>query len=133
MFVLNGVQLFPSMKSIAVAEGEEAKKAAIDQLLEGLVLLEEAFEKCSKGKPFFGGDQIGYLDIAFGCFLGWLKVTEKMNGAKFLDESKAPKLVKWSERFCQDPAVSGVMPETEKLAEAAKVIVARLRAAPPPK
>lgn len=121
------------MRSIAVTQGEEARKAVIDQVVEGLVLLEEVFEKCSKGKAFFGGNQIGYLDIALGSFLAWLKVTETMNGAKLLDEAKTPKLVKWAERFCQDPAVSGVMPETDKLAEVAKVIVAKMRGAPPPK
>ncbi|ONI30655.1 hypothetical protein PRUPE_1G264800 [Prunus persica] len=60
----------------------------------GPVLLEEAFEKTSKGKDFFSGDKIGYLDIAFGCFLGWLRVTEKMNGVKLLDETKTPGLPK---------------------------------------
>ncbi|CAL8994411.1 unnamed protein product [Prunus brigantina] len=84
---------------------------------EGLVLLEEAFEKINKGKDFFSGDKIGYLDIAFGCFLGWLRVTEKMNGVKLLDETKTPGLAKWAHKFCADAAVKDVMPETEKLAE----------------
>ena len=121
------------MRGIATAQGVEAKKAVVDEVVEGLVLLEEAFVKCSKGKPFFGGDQIGYLDIAFGCFLAWLRVTEKLNGITLLDEAKTPGLVKWADRFCQHPAVNGVMPETEKLAEFAKILIAKMRGANPPK
>ena len=116
-----------------VAQGEEAKKVLIDQVTEGLVLLEEVFEKCSKGKAFFGGDQIGLIDIAFGCYLGWLKVTEKLSGLKLLDEAKTPGLVKWAERFCADGAVKGVMPETEKLVEFSKFLQAKMSGAPPKK
>ncbi|XVE84933.1 hypothetical protein DITRI_Ditri17bG0051500 [Diplodiscus trichospermus] len=124
---------FPTMKTIGLAQGEDARKAVIPQLEEGLVLLEEAFGKCSKGKPFFGGDQIGFQDIAFGCFLGWLRVTEKMNGAKLLSEDKTPALLEWAHRFCSDAAVKDVMPETDKLAEFSKMIMAKMRAAATPK
>jgi len=128
------MQFFPTMRGIAAAQGEEARKALVEQVGEGLALLEEAFGKCSKGKAFFGGDRIGFLDIAFGCFLGWLRATEKMNGVKLLDEAKTPGLVKWADRFCADGAVKGVMPETEKLMEFAKVLMAKMRGAgAPPK
>ncbi|KAK9192002.1 hypothetical protein WN943_020618 [Citrus x changshan-huyou] len=108
---------FSALRDIGSANGAEAKKAAIEQLIEVLVLLEDAFVKCSKGKAFFGGNQIGFLDIAFGSYLGWLRVTEKMNEVKLLDEVKTPGLFKWAERFCADAAVKDVMPETDKLAE----------------
>ena len=127
------MQWFPTVRGIATAQGVEAKKAVVDEVVEGLVLLEEAFVKCSKGKPFFGGDQIGYLDIAFGCSLAWLRVIEKFNDIKLLDQAKTPELVKWAERFRQHPAVNGVMPETEELAEFAKILIAKTRSANPPK
>lgn len=111
------MQWFSALRDIGSANGAEAKKAAIEQLIEVLVLLEDAFVKCSKGKAFFGGNQIGFLDIAFGSYLGWLRVTEKMNEVKLLDEVKTPGLFKWAERFCADAAVKDVMPETDKLAE----------------
>ncbi|XWS22513.1 hypothetical protein CRYUN_Cryun29cG0042600 [Craigia yunnanensis] len=120
---------FPSIRTIGIAQGEDARKAAIAEVEEGLVLLEEAFGKCSKGKPFFGGDQIGYLDIAFGCFLAWLRVTEKLNGIKLLTEAKTPALLKWADRFCSDAAVKDVMPDTEKLAEFGKMVIAKMRGA----
>lgn len=58
------------MKGLQNAEGEEAKATALEQVVEGMMLLEDAFVKCGKGKDFFGGDTIRYLDIAFGCLLG---------------------------------------------------------------
>ncbi|XP_021293123.1 glutathione S-transferase U17-like isoform X2 [Herrania umbratica] len=124
---------FPSIRSIGMAQGEDARKTAIAQVEEGLVLLEEAFGNCSKGKPFFGGDQIGYLDIAFGCFLAWLRVTEKISGIKLLSEANTPALLNWADRFCSDAAVKDVMPDTEKLAEFGKMVIAKMRGAAPPK
>ncbi|KAM7484310.1 hypothetical protein LguiA_000319 [Lonicera macranthoides] len=123
-------KFFPSMSGIAKAEGEEARKAAIELFGEGLVLLEDAFVKCSKGKSFFGGDKIGYLDIALGSFLAWLRVTEKMNHVSLLDETKTPSLSKWADDFCSDAAVKDVMPETDKLAEVAKMLLAKFKSPP---
>jgi len=125
------MQFFPTVRGILAAQGEEAIKAVLEQLAEGIALLEEAFGKCSKGKAFFGGDGIGFLDIAFGCFLGWLRATEKMSGVTLLDGAKTPGLVIWADRFCADGAVKGVMPEPEKLVEFSKVLVAKMRGAPP--
>ena len=122
------VQWFPSMSKIARARGEEEKKATIKLVQEGLVLLEDAYTKCSKGKMFFGGEKIGFLDIALGCFLGWLRVTEKAHKVKLIDEAYSPGLVKWAESFCADAAVKDVMPETDKLYEFSKVLMAKMRA-----
>ncbi|KAF8378366.1 hypothetical protein HHK36_029705 [Tetracentron sinense] len=122
---------FASIQDIArgLLEGE-AKKAAIEQMSLGLILLEEAFEKCSKGKGYFGGEKIGYIDIALGSLLGWIKVMEKMLGVKLIYEAKAPGLVGWAERFCEDSAVKEVMPEIEKLEEVAKLLHAMFKAPP---
>ncbi|KAK9140644.1 hypothetical protein Scep_010325 [Stephania cephalantha] len=113
-------KFFPSLVGIAKAEGPEAKAEALEQAKAGLELIEKAFKDCSKGGEFFNGDQIGYLDIAFGCYVGWIRVTESMHGFKLFDEEKTPRLVAWSERFCAHEAVKDVMPETEKLIELLK-------------
>ncbi|EHA8587059.1 Glutathione S-transferase U17 [Cocos nucifera] len=120
---------FPSVSAISRAQTEEAKAEAVEQVFAGLKLLEEAFQKCGKGKGFFGGDTIGYVDIALGCFLAWLKATEKMTGIKFFDEAKTPLLAQWVERFCADVAVRGVMPETDKMVEFAKMLQTKFKAA----
>ncbi|KAK9116706.1 hypothetical protein Sjap_015653 [Stephania japonica] len=78
---------------IAKAQGPEAKAESLEQAKAGLELIEKAFKERSKGGEFFNGDQIGYLDIAFGCYVGWIRVTESMHGFKLFDEEKTPGLV----------------------------------------
>lgn len=120
---------FPPMQSIITVEGEDERKPYFEVLEEVVEKMEEAFKKCSKGKPFFGGDRIGYLDIAFGSFLGWLSVIEHEYERKVLIEEKAPSLVKWAERFASDPAVKGLIPETERLVKLSKALQIKWRAA----
>ncbi|XVE84934.1 hypothetical protein DITRI_Ditri17bG0051600 [Diplodiscus trichospermus] len=71
----------------------------------------------SKGKAFFGGDKIGYLDLAIGCFLAWIQVIEKFSEKKLLDEAKTPCLLEWADRFSSHAAVKDALPEADKLAE----------------
>ncbi|KAK3027851.1 hypothetical protein RJ639_041485 [Escallonia herrerae] len=118
------VKALKDVKLILFARGDEAKKAAIQETQEGLALLEAAFVKCSKGKAYFGGDSIGYIDIALGCLLGWLEVGEEVANVKFLDESKTPVLVGWAKKFRLHDAAKEVIPEAEKLMETVKMIQA---------
>ncbi|RAL47548.1 hypothetical protein DM860_011286 [Cuscuta australis] len=118
---------FPSMRGIAFAQSEEAKREAIKQVEEGLAVLEGAFHSCSKGKKFFGGDTIGLVDIALGSNIGWVRVTEELNAFKLLDEAKLPGLAKWEHDFCEDDAVKEIMPSTEKLSEFAKMVFANMK------
>ncbi|KAF7809209.1 glutathione S-transferase U17-like [Senna tora] len=97
-----GPKWFFSLKNILGCEDDEARKTYFEEVEEGLVRMEDALEKCSKGKAFFGGDQIG---------------------------SKTPALVKWAENFGSDPNVKGLLPETEKLMEFAKLLQAKWKEA----
>ncbi|KAK1324308.1 Glutathione S-transferase U17 [Acorus calamus] len=121
---------FPSLTRIFKAHTNEAKAETIGQVLEGMKLLEEAFEKCSKGKEFFNGETIGYLDITLGCYMGWLRAAEIMGGLNLLDKEKTPKLAAWADKLCSNEVVKEVMPETEKLIEYDKMLLAKL-AQPP--
>ncbi|CAA7395315.1 unnamed protein product [Spirodela intermedia] len=56
-----------------------------------------------------------------------------MSGLKILDGDKFPQLAAWADRFCAEEAVKGVMPETDKLAEFAKTLMMKLKAASPAK
>ncbi|KAK1290068.1 Glutathione S-transferase U17 [Acorus calamus] len=115
---------FPYLIEMAKAKTDEAKKVATEKVLEGLKLLEEAFEKCSKGKPFFNGENIGYLDVAIGSYLGSIRMVELMMGSFKLLNDKTPLLSAWAERFCSSEAVKDVMPEPERLLEFVKAMFA---------
>ncbi|OEL24684.1 Glutathione S-transferase U17 [Dichanthelium oligosanthes] len=104
------------------------KDEAAVQVSTALQHLEEAFVKCSQGKSYFGGDNIGFLDIVLGSHLGWLKAAEKIAGVKVLDESKFPELTAWADRFYAHHAVRDVMPETDKLVEFNTYLIGVLKA-----
>ncbi|KAH0675214.1 hypothetical protein KY285_023015 [Solanum tuberosum] len=109
---------YPLVAEYRNAKGKEAKAAVVEKMSGGNLLLEEAFIKISKGKSFFGGDRIGYVDIVLGSLLGWVKVIEIMDEMKILDETKLPRLAEWDERFFSDKAVKDIIPQPEKLVEA---------------
>ncbi|CAL9175974.1 unnamed protein product [Musa hybrid cultivar] len=120
--------LLALVRALAFGATEGTSKAeAADGGAEAFQLLEEAFTKCSHGKEYFGGDTIGYLDIALGCWLGWIKAVEEVSSIKFLDEKKVPLLVGWAERFLQDKAVKEVTPEIDEFVQYAKMILASAR------
>ncbi|GAA0142915.1 transferase [Lithospermum erythrorhizon] len=121
--------MYPLFRELRAARGEEVAAAAVNKMVEGLLVMEEAFVKCSKGKPFFGGESIGYIDIAFGSGLPWFNVVEKMANMKLLDETKMPNLVAWADKFYQDPAVKDVLPDVGKLIEFNKMVMAKEAAA----
>lgn len=100
------------------AKEEDSKPALREKIYEeGLVVLEDAFFKCSKGKAFFGGETIGYLDIVLGCFLGWLKIVDTLGELKIFDEKRIPGLVGWAERFLSHKITQNVIPTSQKLME----------------
>ncbi|KAK7407321.1 hypothetical protein VNO78_09138 [Psophocarpus tetragonolobus] len=113
---------FTALRSVLVAEDDEAKKPHIEQAEEILERMEEAFKKCSEGKAYFGGDSIGFIDIGFGSFLSWMRVIEEMSGTKLLDETKHSGLTQWAETFSADPAVKGLLPEVDNLVQFAKIL-----------
>jgi len=90
---------------------------------------EGALTESSKGKPFFGGDTVGYVDVALGGFVAWIHAIEKLYGLKLFDAGKTPLLAAWLERFCELDGAKAVMPDVEKLVELAKMRQAQAAAA----
>ena len=106
------LQLVPLMRDLRTAQGEE-KVALIERLEEGMGLLEESFLKCSKGEAYFGGEKIGYIDIAFGSCLGFIRAMENLNSMKLIQKAKTPGLAKWADTFMSNDAVKNVVPEPQ--------------------
>ncbi|XP_028793094.1 glutathione S-transferase U17-like [Neltuma alba] len=122
---------FVAMRNALLEEDEEARKLYLEEVEDALVTMEGELQKrCrEEAKGFFGGEEIGLVDITFGSLLRWLSAIETMNGRKLMVEAKHPGLVKWAERFGSDPNVKGLIPETEKLIEYAKALQMKLKAA----
>lgn len=123
------MQWFPLVWDLGTPKEEESKAALVEKLFAGVTLLEEVFVKSSKGKGFFGGETIGFLDIVLGSFLEWVKAIEMMAHVKIFDETKSPALVGWAQRFVANKAIKGVMPEPQELIDHRKMMQARAAAA----
>ncbi|XP_066389533.1 glutathione S-transferase U17-like [Miscanthus floridulus] len=107
----------PSAIRILKGTDDGGKDQAAEQLCAALQLLEEAFVKLSQGKHYFGGDSVGYLDIALVSYVGWVKAVEKIAGVTLLDKAKVPNLVAWADRLCTHPAVVDAIPDADKFVE----------------
>ncbi|WCJ24168.1 Glutathione S-transferase family protein [Euphorbia peplus] len=95
--------------------GEEQEKA-VKGTLEMLNTIEEEAMKVIIGdNKYFGGENIGIVDIGFGQIAHWLGVIEKTVGIKVFDPSKFPKLYKWIQNFKQAPVISENLPDEEKM------------------
>lgn len=106
------------MKELENASGDGARVGAIvGNIFEGLMVLEEAFGKCSKGKDYFGGDNVGYIDVVLGSCLGWIKVVETGFGLNLLDGTRIPGLARWAHMFCEHDAAKDVVPQADKLVQ----------------
>ncbi|KAJ3690402.1 hypothetical protein LUZ61_019566 [Rhynchospora tenuis] len=108
-------KLVTSFIGILKATTEEAKAEKIADTHAALELLEGAFKKCSAGKDFFGGDSIGYIDVTLGSCLAWIKATERISGAKLLDEIKVPLLMEWVNRFLATDCAKRTLPDVERV------------------
>ncbi|OEL18970.1 Glutathione S-transferase U18 [Dichanthelium oligosanthes] len=107
-------------------DGDKAEAAK--QVAAALGQLEEAFAGCSKGRHFFAGDDVGFLDIVLGSYVGWFRAAELVTGQPVLDETRTPRLAAWAARFCAHDAVRDVKPDPVRLVEFGEALRAALAA-----
>ncbi|TYI99380.1 hypothetical protein E1A91_A13G013900v1 [Gossypium mustelinum] len=105
-------KFYPALKRAVVSGSEETKRASMAEVEEGVAML----EKLSKGEAFFGGYNIGYLDIVIGSVFEWIKVIDKCNETQLLSQAETPCLLEWGARFSSHEAVKDVLPGVAKLA-----------------
>ena len=105
-------KMFGGSSTRTRAEMDEGVK----QMLAAVATLEGALaaQQCSKGKPFFGGDSVGYVDVALGGLLVWVRASEVLLGVKFLDAARTPLLAAWAECFASLEAAKAALPDIGK-------------------
>ncbi|RWR74844.1 glutathione transferase GST 23-like protein [Cinnamomum micranthum f. kanehirae] len=90
--------------------GEEQMKT-LNEAQESLKPLEELL----KGKRFFGGETICYLDIVIGWIAVLVPLFEELMGVTYVDPNTMPLLHAWSQEFTNVPLVKERLPPREKM------------------
>ncbi|KAL1804714.1 hypothetical protein DCAR_0830525 [Daucus carota subsp. sativus] len=90
-------------------EGEREK--AIEEATEHLVTLETEL----KGKKFFGGDEIGLVDITANFIALWLVVVQELVGIKLVTREKFPRLCEWIDDYLNNSVIKETLPTQEEL------------------
>ncbi|MCD7450997.1 hypothetical protein HAX54_009265 [Datura stramonium] len=103
--------LLPSIWSVFTGKGEQEKQEALGPAMQNLELLEEQL----KGKNFFGGEKIGYLDLVLGCLAYLRDVFEEVIDLKLFDADKFPLLSAWMKKFYDAPVIKEHWPPRDKL------------------
>ncbi|KAF7145242.1 hypothetical protein RHSIM_Rhsim04G0181500 [Rhododendron simsii] len=92
-------------------EGED-KETCLKEALESLEKIEQ---ELIKGKfKFFGGESIGYLDIALGLISYWLPVWEEIGSMTVVDPIQFPATAGWMEDFRNHSVVKDKLPPRDK-------------------
>lgn len=91
-----------------VGEGEEKVKEEAGELLK---LLENELGD----KKFFGGEQIGFVDIIGNFVAFWFRAIQDAMGMEVLSQDKFPKLWKWADEFVNCEVVKETLPSKEEL------------------
>ncbi|KAF7146671.1 hypothetical protein RHSIM_Rhsim04G0181300 [Rhododendron simsii] len=78
--------------------------------------LEKIEQELIRGKSkFFGGESIGYLDIALGWISYWLPNWEEIGSMTILDPTRFPATAGWTENFRNHPVVKDKLPPRDKM------------------
>ncbi|XP_060169193.1 glutathione transferase GST 23-like [Lycium barbarum] len=80
--------------------GEKQAKG-VETMKEALGILESELT----GKKFFGGDEIGYVDIVVGWSTYWLQFVEVAAKYKAMDSTNYPQMDRWMKNFWEVPLI----------------------------
>ncbi|KAG8085579.1 hypothetical protein GUJ93_ZPchr0010g8880 [Zizania palustris] len=113
-------KLGPAVGAVFASTGEE-QEAAVRQVHDNLALLEaELREGVFKGRRFFGGDEVGLLDVVLGCGSYWLAVFEEVTAVRLVDADAFPLFHTWLRDFEAQEEVKETIPSVDRLLEYAR-------------
>nr|ABK27160.1 unknown [Picea sitchensis] len=107
-------KLVLSILGVFNGHGEQQLKAA-EESVANFLLLEEVLQ--TTGKAYFGGDEIGLVDISLGGILVFTKTLEKVTNIVLIDTDKMPQLSAWVDRFSNADGVKEVLPDRGEIFE----------------
>lgn len=105
-----GDQMYEAQRKVYATKGEE-QETGKKEFIEILKTLESELGD----KPYFGGDDFGYVDIGLIGFYTWFPGYEKFGN--FSIEAECPKLIAWAKRCMQRESVAKSLPDPEKVVE----------------
>nr|ALY05895.1 GST6 [Litchi chinensis] len=100
----------PALWKSIWSKGEE-REEAIKEAYEHLNTLENEL----KDKKFFGGQDIGLVDIAANFIGFWLGLFQEVSGLELLTEEKFPKLYKWSQDYVTHSVIKEKLPSRDRM------------------
>ncbi|GLJ37980.1 hypothetical protein SUGI_0773110 [Cryptomeria japonica] len=97
--------------TVIVTDGE-SQEVAKKEFIDSFLLIEEAIPKISGGKPYFGGDKFGYLDIVLVPYV-FLWHSVEIFGEFSIPLEKCPHLSAWIELVSKRESVVKILPTVE--------------------
>ncbi|PIA41637.1 hypothetical protein AQUCO_02200222v1 [Aquilegia coerulea] len=108
-------KIYDSGRKIWSTKGEEHETAK-KEFVEVLKVLEGELGD----KPYFGGEKMGYVDVAFIPFYSWFYTYETCG--RFSIEAECPKLIAWVKRCLEKESVSKTLPDSHKVYDILKSV-----------
>ncbi|KAG8391377.1 hypothetical protein BUALT_Bualt01G0181400 [Buddleja alternifolia] len=109
---LGDEKVYPSIRSAIISQGKEQEEA-VATAVGNLKFIDELL----KGKKFFGGDTIGYLDLAFGWMANLISIVEETVNIKLVNAEIFPLLSTWMNNFSDHPKIKELWPPRDKVIE----------------
>uniref|UniRef100_A0A803KRP4 Glutathione S-transferase n=2 Tax=Chenopodium quinoa TaxID=63459 RepID=A0A803KRP4_CHEQI len=103
-------KIYDTGRRVWSTKGED-QEAAKKEFIEHLKVLEQELGS----KPYFGGDEFGFVDVVFIPFYSWFHAYETL--ANFKIQESCPKIIEWAKRCMQRESVAKALPDQIKVYE----------------
>ncbi|KAL2336523.1 hypothetical protein Fmac_010969 [Flemingia macrophylla] len=90
---------------------EKERETNTEEAMKALQFLENEI----KDKKFFGGEEIGLVDIAAVFIAFWIPIVQEIGDLDLLTSQKFPKLYNWSQELVNHPAVKESLPPRDPI------------------